>query len=343
MAGGAAQGRNGLQEAGKAMNRALQFGLVLAMAAAPMLLHAERGAHNALPANSAAWMLSEAAAGSHGGSNSASGYLGIDLRDISQDELGTLKLKEVRGAEIVLVDHDAPAGKAGLREHDVVLQMNGQTISTKEQISHMLRECAPGRLITLLISRDGQQMTVTAQMSTHEEVDRDAWEHHVMAPDLEMNDSGEASNAVAPSQASPQVHGGNSFIGSVLRSSPYTGATLEKMPAQLADYFGAQSGHGLLVMSVKPNSPEALAGLHAGDVVVRANERPVASTSDWTKAIKNSKGKPFSVVVLRDKKEQTLTLSPDSHKRSGLEYPVLQIEQAPAAIARIGLSWLPGS
>jgi hypothetical protein len=48
------------------MNRALQFGLVLAMAAAPMLLHAERGAHNALPANSAAWMLSEAAAGSPG-------------------------------------------------------------------------------------------------------------------------------------------------------------------------------------------------------------------------------------------------------------------------------------
>ncbi|HWG16960.1 MAG TPA: PDZ domain-containing protein, partial [Acidobacteriaceae bacterium] len=269
------------------MNRAIHIGLVLGMAAAPMLLRAESA--TAAPAIAAAWMLSEAGAGAHGGSSSAPGYLGVDLRDISQDELGTLKLKEARGAEIVLVDHDAPAGKAGLREHDVVLQMNGQPISTKEQISHMLRECAPGRLVTLLISRDGQQMTVTAQMSTHEEVDRDAWEHHVMAPDL-MDDSADASAAAAPAQSSPQVHGGNSFISSVLPTSTYTGAMLEKMPAQLADYFGAAGGHGLLVSSVKPNSPAALAGMHAGDVVVRANDKSIASTGDWSKAVKNSKG-----------------------------------------------------
>ena len=323
------------------MNRAIHIGLVLGLAGTSILSRAESAA-NAAPAIGAGWMLSEAGAGAHGGSNSASGYLGVDLRDISQDELGTLKLKEARGAEIVLVDHDAPAGKAGLREHDVVLQMNGQSISTKEQISHMLHECAPGRLVTLLISRDGQQMTVTAQMSTHEEVDRQAWEHHVMAPDL-MDDSADASSAAAPAQSSPQVHGGNSFISSVLPTSTYTGAMLEKMPAQLADYFGAQGGHGLLVSSVKPNSPAALAGMHAGDVVVRANDRQVASTGDWSKAVKTSKGKPFRVVVLRDKKEQTLTLMPDARKHSGLEFPVLQIEQAPGAIARIGLSWLPGS
>ncbi|HXE09066.1 MAG TPA: PDZ domain-containing protein [Acidobacteriaceae bacterium] len=322
------------------MNRTIQIGLVLA-AAVPMLLRAE-SATLAAPANSAAWMLSEAAAGSHGGSSSSAGYLGVDLRDISQDELGTLKLKDARGAEIVLVDHDAPAGKAGLREHDVVLQMNGQAISTKEQISRMLRDCAPGRLVTLLISRDGRQMTVTAQMSTHEEVDRDAWEHHVVAPDLDLGDPSDEGPG-EPSQAAPPVRAGNSFIGSVLRSSSYNGAILEKMPPQLADYFGVAGGRGLLVMSVKPNSPEALAGMHAGDVVVRANDKPVASTGDWSKAVKNTKGKPFRVVVLRDKKEQTLTLMPDSRKHSALEFPVLQIEQAPAAIARLGLSWLPGS
>jgi S1-C subfamily serine protease len=322
------------------MNRAIHIGLVLGMAGTPMLVRAESA--TAAPAIAAAWMLSEAGAGAHGGSSSSSGFLGVDLRDVSQDELGTLKLKDAHGAEIVLVDHDAPAGKAGLRVHDVVLQMNGQAISTKEQISRMLHECAPGRIITLLISRDGQQMTVTAQMSSREEVDREAWEQHVVAPDL-LNDPADASAAAAPAQSSPQVHGGNSFISSVLPTSTYTGAMLEKMPAQLADYFGAAGGHGLLVSSVKPNSPAALAGMHAGDVVVRANDRQVASTGDWSKAVKNSKGRPFRIVVLRDKKELPLTIMPDARKHSGIEYPVLQIEQAPAAIARIGLSWLPGS
>jgi len=317
----------------------MQIGLVLAaMTAMPSLLRAESGAA-AVPAGAAALMLSDA--GARGGAGSSSGYLGVDLRDVTQDQLNLLKLKEARGAEIVLVDHDAPAGKAGLREHDVVLQMNGQAISTKEQISRMLRECAPGRIITLLISRDGQQMTVSAQMSSHEEVDRESWAHHVVSPDLPLDDSGDASATAAASQPSTQVHGGNSFIGSILTSSTYTGAMMEKMPAQLADYFGAAGGHGLLVSSVKPNTPAALAGLHAGDVVVRANGKTVASTGDWSKAVKSSKGKPLAVVVLRDRKEQTLTLMPDAHRRSGIEFPVLRVEQAPAAMARLGLSWMP--
>ena len=316
--------------------------LLAAMAAVPALLRAESNASvtSANAATNAAWMLLDSM-NARAGAGASSGYLGVDLRDVSQEELNALKLKDARGAEIVLVDHDAPAGKAGLRERDVVLQMNGQAISTKEQISKMLRECAPGRIITLLISRDGQQMTVTAQMSSHEEVDREAWEHHVMAPDLDLDDSAGDTAVASPSQPSPQMHAGNSFIGAILPSSTYTGAMMEKMPAQLADYFGAAGGHGLLVSSVKPNSPAALAGMQAGDVVVRANGKPVATTSDWSKAIKSSKGKPFTVVVLRDKKEQTLTLMPDAHKRSGLEYPVLRMEQAPAAVARLGLSWMP--
>jgi len=319
------------------MKLAMQIGVALAaMTAGASVSFASSG--TALGAQNA--LLAEA--GAHGGGSSASGYLGVDLRDISQEELSSLKLKDAHGAEIVMVDHDAPAGKAGLRERDVVLQMNGMAIATKDQISRMLRECSPGRIITLLISRDGQQMTVTAQMSSHEEVDREAWEHHVIAPDLDF-DAGAAdsrSTAAVP-PPSPQVHGGNSFIGSILMSSPNTGAMMEKMPAQLAGYFGASAGHGLLVSSVKPDSPAALAGMRAGDVVVRADGKPVASTNDWTKAIKSAKGKPVAVVVLRDKKEQTLTLSPNAGKRSGLEYPVLQMQRAPATIARLGLSWMP--
>lgn len=325
-----------------AMRRAIEIGAVLAAMAAASALVPAQGGISSMSANAPAWMLSEAAAHG-GGSGQGSGYLGVDLRDVSQDELGALKLKDAHGAEIVLVDHDAPAGKAGLREHDVVLQMNGQAISTKEQISRMLRECAPGRLITLLISRDGQQMTVSAQMSTHEEVDREAWQQHVVAPDLDSEAGADIAAAAPATPAAPQIHAGNSFIGSMLPSSTYTGAMMEKMPAQLADYFGAAAGHGLLVSSVKPNSPAALAGMRAGDVVVRANGRPVATSSDWSKAIKSSKGKPLSVAVLRDKKELTLTLMPDAHKRSGLEFPVFEIEQAPAAIARLGMSFLPGS
>jgi S1-C subfamily serine protease len=112
----------------------------------------------------------------------AQGYLGVDVRDVSEDQLAVLKLKEARGAEIVLVDHDAPAGKAGLREHDVILRMNGQAIDGEEQLRRMLRESPPGTPLTLLVSRDGQRITVTTQTANRDEVERQAWEQHLTVP-----------------------------------------------------------------------------------------------------------------------------------------------------------------
>ena len=57
---------------------------------------------------------------------SSQGYLGVDLADVDKEKAQALKLKEVRGAVITLIDHDAPAGQIGLRVNDVVLQLNGQ-------------------------------------------------------------------------------------------------------------------------------------------------------------------------------------------------------------------------
>ena len=57
-------------------------------------------------------------------------YLGVDTRDVTSDRVGALKLKEERGVEIVMVDQDAPAGKAGIHEQDVILTYNGQNVDT---------------------------------------------------------------------------------------------------------------------------------------------------------------------------------------------------------------------
>jgi S1-C subfamily serine protease len=183
---------------------------------------------------------------------------------------------------------------------------------------------------------------VSAQLANREEVERQAWEQHLTAPEPQEiaapaaeSEGGESSPA---SSVAGTVHG-NSFIGTTLMNPAYTGAMLETLSAQLADYFGVPGGMGLLVRSVDANSPAALAGMRAGDVVVRANAQPLASANDWAKAIKNSKGHSLTVVVLRDKKEQTLTLTPDAKKRSSVEEPA--DGQAPGAVAHLGFSWMP--
>jgi serine protease Do len=68
-------------------------------------------------------------------------YLGVDIRDVTTDRLAALKLKEERGVEITMVDADAPAGKAGLKEHDVILEFNGTAVESEEQIRRLFVKC----------------------------------------------------------------------------------------------------------------------------------------------------------------------------------------------------------
>lgn len=273
---------------------------------------------------------------------SSQGYLGVDIRDVAEEQMSALKLKEPRGAEILRVDHDGPAGKAGLREHDVVLQMNGQVVEGEEQLRRMLRETPAGRTVTLLVSRDGQPQMFTAKMANREELERQAWQQHMTVPEPDdMSPPVIAGNGGSPGGGSgPAPRGGMGFfhgggpaiapggrgdrgmLGTMLGQA-YTGALLEPMGQQLAEFFGVQGGAGLLVRSVEANSPAATAGIRAGDVVVKLNQTSIAGIGDWSKAVRDSKGKPVPVTVLREKKEQTLTLTPDPKRRSGVEWPRL--------------------
>src|SRR5271168_3283246 len=91
-------------------------------------------------------------------------YLGVDITDVTTERLTTLKLKEEKGVEVTMVDQDAPAGKAGIKEHDVILTMNGGTVESTAQLRRMIHETPPGRVISLGLSRDGQPLTVKVQL-----------------------------------------------------------------------------------------------------------------------------------------------------------------------------------
>jgi serine protease Do len=257
----------------------------------------------------------------------AQGYLGVDIRDVSADQMIALKLKEQRGAEIIRVDHDGPAGKSGLREHDVILQMNGKQIEGEEQLRRLLRELPAGRSVTMVLSRDGQQLTVTTQMANRETVEREAWLEHMTvpeppppAPDPVRSSGFVGAGAIAaPEITAPPDPRTHSLIESFISGSSYTGAALEVIGPQLAQFFGSQGGNGLLVRSVDPNSPAAAAGMRAGDVVVRVKGIVITSTSEWSRLIHENRGRALAVVIVRDKQEHTVALIPDAKKRSSVD------------------------
>ncbi len=257
---------------------------------------------------------------SNGMHNSGQGFLGVATRTVGDPALMPLHLKETHGACVVMVDHDSPAWKAGIREHDVLLNVNGTTIDSEDQLTRLLREMPPGRSAQITLSRDGVTQTFTAVMADRDEVGRLAWEQHfvVPAPPDVPDDT-----AVPPPPKVRTGTFGHNFVGSHLLpgGAAYTGAMVDEIGPQLSEYFGLKTSTGLLVHSVDANSPAAFAGLHAGDVVCRVNGQPVATRNDWAHALHDSKGHPVSVTVMRERREQILTIVPDGKRRSDVEEP----------------------
>jgi predicted metalloprotease with PDZ domain len=264
----------------------------------PVLLSAARAAQNWSVDQNAGqpWVFSSEDSGT-------SSYLGVDISDVSKDRMGALKLKEEKGVEVTMVDQDAPAGKAGIKEHDVILTMNGTPIESGAQLRRMIHETPAGRMVKLGLSRDGQPLSLEVQLADkHKEMT--SWSKpgdiHVNVPPIHVPDIDiPAMNMV------------------VVTSSARSGLMVENITPQLGEFFGVKDGNGVLVRSVEKGSRAEKAGFRAGDVIVKINNQPVHDTSDFSHAVKSRANNSVAVGVVRDKKEQTLNLTLPAHKESG--------------------------
>lgn len=241
-----------------------------------------------------------------GRSGSTQGYLGVDLADVDQGKAQALKLKDVRGAVITLIDHDAPAGQIGLRVNDVVLQLNGQAVEGAEQLRQMLRAIPAGGKVSLEISRDGAVRTMEVEL-----VDRQAMEHDIwnrIGSGADVFPATTPGMGMLPNGSDAPADDGFHipFFGSSLN----VGAMVEPLTTQMAEYLGLT--HGVMVKQVARKSEAAQAGLRAFDVILKVGAEPIATTADWDRSLRANKGKPVQVTILRDKKQQVLTLQVDS-------------------------------
>src|SRR5579864_5694045 len=257
-------------------------------------------------AQSWSWPMDSDSGSAFGYSSEESGtgaYLGVDISDISTERLSALKLKEEKGVEVTMVDQDAPAGKAGIKEHDVILTMNGTAIESGAQLRRMIHETPAGRVVEFGLSRDGQPLTIKVQLGDrHKEFssapkDKDFNIHMPPMPNL-------------PDFDIPQVN------VVVVHSSARSGLMVENLTPQLGEFFGVKNGNGVLIRSVEKGSRADKAGFRAGDVIVKVNDQAIHDSSDFTQALRSRNGS-VTVGVIRDKREQNLNLTLPERKDSG--------------------------
>jgi membrane-associated protease RseP (regulator of RpoE activity) len=184
----------------------------------------------------------------------------------------------------------------------VIVSLNGTAVESAAQLRRMIKETPPSRVVSLGISRDGQAMTIKVQLADrHKSM---AWQPEMpkipKMPDMPTMPDFDLPVSVV-----------------VVHQLARSGLMVENITSQLGDFFGVKDGKGVLVRLVEKGSRAEKAGFRAGDVVVKVNNEPVHDTSDFAHAIRSLSSRTASVTVMRDKREQNLTLPLPEKKDSG--------------------------
>jgi predicted metalloprotease with PDZ domain len=227
-------------------------------------------------------------------------WLGVETHEVTADKAKELKLSAERGVVLGGIVPDSPAAKAGLKENDVVTEINGQRIEGAAQFRRMIHEIPAGRTIQLTVWRAGRSQTVSASLGKSEER-RQSFK--VISP---------TPGAFAFRMPEiPEIPSMDWSGGMLAGGQPRLGIDAEDLSGQLGTFFGAPDGEGILVRDVNSGSPAEKAGIKAGDVITSFNGERIRSTGELREKLsakRDDKDRTVKLGVLRNKTEVSLTV-----------------------------------
>ncbi len=230
-----------------------------------------------------------------------SSWLGVETHEVTADKAKELKLSAEHGVVLGKIVPDSPAAKAGLKENDVVTELNGQRIEGAAQFRRMIHETPAGRSIQLTVWRDGRSQTVSATLGKSEERRR------VMKMVTPTPGTFAFRMPEIPDIPSMEWNG-NMLFGS---GPPRLGIDAEDLNGQLGAFFGAPEGEGILVRDVNSGSPAEKAGVKAGDVITSLNGERIRSVGELREKLSakhDDKDRTVKLGVLRNKSEISLSV-----------------------------------
>ena len=203
------------------------------------------------------------------------GWLGVTIQRVSENDAKALGLTKPMGALVASVGKGQPADKAGVRQGDVILKINGKDVTDNNDLLRKIGDLKPGEKAKLSLWRDGKTVTRTVTLGERGE--------KVMAS---------MEPGKQPQQATTEV------LGMALK--PVTGPE--------ARALGLEKTSGLLVVQVDQDSVAAQEGVRQGDVILQVNQEDV-STTDGLKAILKRDEKRGAVMLLVKRQGQNAIVS----------------------------------
>jgi serine protease Do len=199
--------------------------------------------------------------------NVSRGWLGVQIQSLTPDMAASLGVANAKGAIVASVVDESPAAKAGFRQGDVVIGLNGTDIDDSRDLTRKVASLRVGERADFSVLRDGQKRSVVASIAKRDD------------EKLASADKPATPNRAdrTPSRQSAT----NSALG--LELTPLTAETRQQFMVD------NDVKTGVVISSVDSNSDAADKGFRPGDVIMSAGNKSVRTPADIEQAVADAK------------------------------------------------------
>jgi serine protease Do len=213
-----------------------------------------------------------------GGKTVARGYLGVGIAPVDDDTAAVFGLPKEIGELVQSVAPGEAADKAGLKEGDVVVKVNGRNVTPEQTLSYIVANIRPGTKVPLDLIRDGKRMTLAAVVGTR-------------PPENQI-----AKRAFDPKDTKPTDP--KTTSSKLIRDT--LGMAVLALDAQISRAVGVDPAiKGVVVAEVSPSSGAAQRGLQRGDVITAVNYKPTPTIDAVAEQVAVAKKSGFGAVMLQ--------------------------------------------
>lgn len=206
------------------------------------------------------------------------GYLGIGIQPVGADMADALGIDKNKGEFVTRIVQGEAADKAGLKEGDIVLKVNGRDVTPDDTLSYIVANIKPGTKIPLDILREGKPMRITATVGTRPSEEKLA--QSTFDPDENKDFDQQGDNADSKT----------------IREA--LGVSVIALDPEIARQLGMGTDVKGVVVDIAGSGSAAQAGIRRGDVLVSVNYKPVTNSPQLAAAIAEAKKAGRNAVLL---------------------------------------------
>lgn len=193
------------------------------------------------------------------------GWLGVVIQDLTEEMAEYAGSPDRKGAMVMEVMPGQPAEAAGIQPKDIIIEVNGQPVTSSHDLTALVANLAVGEKAKITVLRNGKKQTLTIEV------------------------------AKRPEDTKQLASGG----GSTPTPADELGIRVTNLTPELAKRLNSNQTEGVVIEDLDPDGKGASAGLQAGDIIKEINHTPIKNAKDYAAAMNKFKASKLQLFIWR--------------------------------------------